>query len=234
MPLPIIAQVLLTAAPAIIGVVNSSKASKAAKKAGAEQKRQEQILRNLEANRQEVTNPYDNLAVATKAEEMAIEEVDQSLATALDTLQATGYGSGAATALARSANESKMKIISGIERQQVQNEKLKAQGEQFVFQTTENREMQKLNRVAGLADNAANQQMQYEADARAAMLGGITGSASMAASLFGGTGAKKTKSTGGGSDPQWQVVDGLTDRTGMINPVQIGVNAAGEAVYEDR
>ena len=30
------------------------------------------------------------------------------------------------------------------------------------------------------------------------------------------------------------VAEGITDPSSMINPVQIGVNAAGQPVYEDR
>lgn len=81
--------------------------------------KREATVRNLEANRQEIINPYEgvedlsgmirnpfaNLQVATKAAEMQAEEADISLASTLDTLRATGAGSAGATALAQAAKE---------------------------------------------------------------------------------------------------------------------------------
>ena len=54
-----------------------------------------------------VTNPFENLQVATEAAEMRAREQDLSLATTLDTLRATGAGAGGATALAQAASRSK-------------------------------------------------------------------------------------------------------------------------------
>ena len=108
-------------------------------------------INHLEANRQDVINPYDqvtslasmatdlsstmsnpmaNLSVATKAAEMKIEQADISLANTLDTLRATGSGAGGATALAQAALSSKKGVSASIEKQEAQNEKLRAQGEQ--------------------------------------------------------------------------------------------------------
>jgi len=101
-------------------------------------------LRNLEANRQDIINPYEdikdlssmitnpfaNLQVATKAAEMQAEEADISLASTLDTLRATGAGSAGATALAQAALKSKQGIAATIEQQEAQNARLRAQGEQ--------------------------------------------------------------------------------------------------------
>lgn len=78
----------------------------------------------------DMTNPYENLQVATRAAEMANEQTDISLASTLDTLRATGSGAGGATALAREAASSKLQIAAGIEQQEAQNTKLRAQGEQ--------------------------------------------------------------------------------------------------------
>lgn len=191
-----LAKIAATAAPTVIGAIQKGKASEMARKAEAEKRRQEQLLQNLENSRQEITNPYANLAVAAKTAEMKIEEVDQSLATALDNLRATGSGgSGAATQLAMQANKAKMQISADIEKQQIQVQQMKARGEQFVFQAQEQREMQKINRVAGLADAAYNQALQYQSDAQAALMGGITSSIGLASSLLGGS--NMTKSTGG-------------------------------------
>jgi hypothetical protein len=113
-------------------------------KAGRRARRQEARVRNLEANRQEIINPYEdvkdlsgmitnpfaNLQVATKAAEMQAEEADISLASTLDTLRATGAGSAGATALAQAALRSKQGIAATIEQQEAQNARLRAQGEQ--------------------------------------------------------------------------------------------------------
>jgi len=136
---------------ATIGAVTSYASAKSKeKKASKRQKTQEARLAHLEANRQqiinpyeditnlsgmiqdlsgELTNPYANLSVATQAAEMQIEEADIALANTLDTLRATGSGSGGATALAQAAMKSKKGVAAGIEKQEAQNEKLRAEGE---------------------------------------------------------------------------------------------------------
>ena len=77
-----------------------------------------------------VSNPYANLSVATQAAEFQAEEADIALANTLDTLMATGASAGGATALAQAALKSKRGISADIERQEAQNEQLKAQGQQ--------------------------------------------------------------------------------------------------------
>ena len=125
-------------------------------------------INHLEANRQDVINPYDqvtslasmatdlsstmsnpmaNLSVATKAAEMKIEQADISLANTLDTLRATGSGAGGATALAQAALQSKKGVAANIEQQEAQNEKLRAQGEQQLQQMKMS-EQQRLQSVA--------------------------------------------------------------------------------------
>lgn len=138
-----------------------------------------------------LSNPFANLGVATQAAEIKREESDIALATTLDTLRATGASAGGATALAQAALKSKKNIAADIEQQEAQNEKLRAQGEQqlqqqkmaeerrmqqagaagkqFVFQQQENREMQQLNRTAGLLAQAQQAAAQASADQTAAM-----------------------------------------------------------------
>ena len=81
-------------------------ASKRAMKDSSKRKKQnfKRKLNSLEANRQEIINPYEgiqdlsgmisnpfaNLSVATGAAEMQIEEADISLANTLDTIRSTG------------------------------------------------------------------------------------------------------------------------------------------------
>lgn len=238
MALPVIlGKIALTMAPTVIGAIQKGKAKDAQRRAEAERIRQEQLLKNLENNRQEIINPFENLSVATKAAEMQMEGVDDSLAMALDTLQATGYGSGAATALAREANKAKMKISSDIQKQEVQNQKLQAQGRIMEFQVREQREMQKMNRVAGLADAAYNQGLQYQSDANAALASGLSNSATLGMSMLNGLNAPQkqgttgddtnttggNKTTGGGTFTGTNYTFGQTQNTGLnTNNLTIG------------
>ena len=122
---------------AIFSAIAAGKARKA--QAGAQTKLDEAL-----AGRQEIINPYENVAdlsaqisnpfanlqVATGAAEMQAEQADISLANTLDTLRATGAGSAGATALAQAAARSKQGIAATIQQQEAQNTRLRAQGEQ--------------------------------------------------------------------------------------------------------
>ncbi len=125
------------------GIFGSSSAKKAARRAAMEKARLQKKLDKLEANRQEVINPYEdvkslssmisnpfaNLSVATKAAEIKIEEADISLANTLDAVKATG-GAGSATALANAALRSKKDVAASVEQQEKANEDKRAAGEQ--------------------------------------------------------------------------------------------------------
>ena len=161
-----------------VGIMQANKANKLAQDAEDRRLKNEKLLYQLENSRQDIINPYENIAVATQAAEMQVQETDKALANTLDTLAATGAGAGGATALAQAALKSKQGVSANIEQQLVQNEKLKAQGEQFAFQVREQREMQKLDRTAGLIDRDLAQEYQYRGDAMAAITGGISGAAS--------------------------------------------------------
>ena len=87
-----------------------------------------------------------NLSVATQAAEIEIEQADISLANTLDTIRATGASAGGATALAQAALASKKGVSSSIEKQEVQNEQLRAQGEQAL----EARQIQEQQRIQGI------------------------------------------------------------------------------------
>ena len=199
------------------GLFGSSSAKKAARAAAREKARLTNKLNNLEKNRQEVINPYEdvkslssmisnpfaNLSVATQAAEMKIEQADISLANTLDTVRATG-GSGSATALAQAALQSKKGVTASIEAQEKSNEDKRAQGEQqvqqrkmaeeqrmqqadvagkqFVFSTTENREVADMDRVA----SQLGMSTQAEAQAKADQTGAITGMFGSLASIGGG------------------------------------------------
>tara|TARA_R100001377_G_scaffold29435_3_gene15998 strand:+ start:8666 stop:9337 length:672 start_codon:yes stop_codon:yes gene_type:complete len=126
------------------GIIGARKAKRAARQAKKQLKKMNAKMAQLEANRQEIINPYEgaenlsdmmsnpmaNLGVATAATQIQIEETDQALANTLDTLRQTGGGSGGATALAQAALASKKGVAAGIEQQEKANEDKRAQGEQ--------------------------------------------------------------------------------------------------------
>ena len=126
------------------GIIGGAKARKAARRARKKLKQMNAKMAQLEANRQEIINPYEgaenlsdmmsnpmaNLGVATQATEMQIEQTDQALANTLDTLRQTGGGAGSATALAQAALQSKQNVAAGIEQQEKANEDKAAAGEQ--------------------------------------------------------------------------------------------------------
>lgn len=128
----------------VSGLFSGISASGKARRARRERARYEAQIKQLEASRQEIINPYENvkdlsgmitnpfanLQVATKAAEMQIEQADISLASTLDTLRATGAGSSGATALAQAALRSKQGVAATIEQQEMKNAELRARGEQ--------------------------------------------------------------------------------------------------------
>lgn len=182
-------------------VDSSSKSSKARTEAS----KINNELKILEANRQNIIdpyanvkdlssmiqNPFANLQVATQAAEMQARETDISLASTLDTLRATGSAAGGATALAQAAARSKQGISASIEQQEAANARMRAQGEQqmqqmkmqeavrlqqadiagkqFVFSAQEQREIQRLNRLAGLQAQQQQMALGYQANAASAM-----------------------------------------------------------------
>ena len=125
------------------GIFGASRAKREARRRENQARALEAKLNNLEANRQEIidpyanvtdlssmlSNPFANLSVATKATEMQMEQTDIALANTLDTIRATGGSAGGATALAQAALQSKKNIAANIEQQEVANEKQRLAGE---------------------------------------------------------------------------------------------------------
>ena len=158
-----------------------------------EQNRQDIInpYANIQDLSGQLSNPFANLQVATAAAEIEAQQTDIALASTLDTLRATGAAGGGATALAQAALSAKQGIAANIAQQEAQNAQLRAEGEQrmqrdrvteqqrvqalraegerFVFEAREERELQRLNRLASQL-GAAQQQ---EAAAQSALAGGI-------------------------------------------------------------
>ena len=112
-----------------------------------------------------LSNPYENLAVATQAAEIKMEQTDQALANTLDTLRETGAAAGGATAIANAALKSKQGVAASIEQQEVNNQKLQAQGQLQVdiakgkgetirMEAQELRDINELNRLQSQSDMA--------------------------------------------------------------------------------
>ena len=182
------------------GLFGSSAAKKRERAARRERKRLQNKLNTLEANRQEIVNPYQdlssmisnpfaNLSVATGAAEMKIEEADISLANTLDTMRATGASAGGATALAQAALQSKKGVAASIEMQEKQNEDKRAtgekqkqdaliaeskrvqEGEAYEFNLRENRQMAELDRTAAMLGASRQAEAQAQSDRTGAMTG---------------------------------------------------------------
>jgi hypothetical protein len=193
------------------GLFGASAAKKKEKAAARERARLQGKLNSLEANRQDIVNPFQdmsgmisnpfaNLSVATKAAEIKIEEADIALASTLDTLRATGASAGGATALAQAALRSKKGVAASIEMQEKQNEDKRAagekqkqdalmregqrvqQGEAWEFGQRESREMQQLDRTAAMLGASR----QAEAQAGSDKTGAITGMFGSLAGIAGG------------------------------------------------
>jgi len=157
----IIAGAVSAGASIIGGIIGGSKARKAKRRAAKKLKKMNAKMSELEANRQEIINPYEdstnlssmmsnpmaNLSVATQAAEMQIEEADISLANTLDTIRATGGGAGGATALAQAALQSKKGVTASIESQEKANQDKEAAGEQRLqdAKISEEQRMQQLD-----------------------------------------------------------------------------------------
>ena len=165
---PAVGAALISGGIQVIGsIFGSGRRRRAEKQAQQEQARLQRKLSTLEANRQEITNPYSgvsnlsglakdlsstlsnpyaDLSVATQAAEMQIEQADISLANTLDTIRSTGASAGGATALAQAALQSKKGVSASIEKQETNNERLRAQGEQQL----DRMRMQEAARVQGI------------------------------------------------------------------------------------
>ena len=200
----------------VAGIMGQKAAKKREQKAAQERLVLQSKLNNLEANRQDIVNPFQdmsamisnpfaNLSVATKAAEMKIEEADISLASTLDTLRATGASAGGATALAQAALRSKKGVAASIEMQEKQNEDKRAagekqkqdalmregqrvqQGEAWEFGQREQREMQQLDRTASLLGASRQAEAQAQMDGTQAMTGMLGTLGGIAGSAFGST-----------------------------------------------
>lgn len=164
-----------------IGSGSARRRRRAAERAAREKQRE---LNRLERNRQAVINPYAdvksladmakdlsselknpfaNLGVATKAAEIQIEQSDIALANTLDTLRSTGASAGGATALAQAALKSKQGVAATIEKQEAENDKLKAQGES----TLQSQRLAEKQRIQGIQISEGARAQQAQAQGKA-------------------------------------------------------------------
>jgi hypothetical protein len=138
--------ILASTAAVTAGAMGGIAVTRANRRQDKEEKRAAELdaqLKSLEESRPDFKNPYEgmqnqfanlnnpyaNLTVATAAADMQAEQADIALANALDVMMETGAGAGGATALAQAALQSKRGIAASIQAQEVQNQKLAAQGE---------------------------------------------------------------------------------------------------------
>lgn len=179
------------------GIFGASRARKEARRRERQAKKLEAKLNRLEANRQQIINPYEdvtslssmlsnpfaNLSVATKATEMQMEQTDLALANTLDTLRATGASAGGATALAQAALQSKKGIAADIERQELSNDQQRAQGEATLQQQkmSEEQRIQQAE-VAGkqFVFSATEQREMQQLDRLSNQIGALRGAAAQA------------------------------------------------------
>jgi len=222
-------------------------------------------IKEIQDNRQDITNvysslsnpysnienPYKNLAVATQAANMQAEQADIALANTLDTLRETGKGAGGATALAQAALRSKKDISASIEQQEINNEKLKAQGQLNVdlakakgqlqidtlkgkgeaarSQMQESRDLENIDRLQYSADSAARTQQNQLKNAISGLIGGASGltSSGMKAFMGDGTGVNKGKK----STPYDLGVNdnnsNLTDNDDLFNKIESNLPELG-------
>jgi hypothetical protein len=201
------------------GLISSSGARKEARRKEAQARRMNAKLENLEANRQEIinpfagiqdlssmlSNPFATLGVATQAAEMKIEQADISLANTLDTIRSTGASAGGATALAQAALQSKKGVAANIEQQEAQNQKLRVQGEQ-TLQRQQMSEQQRLQQadvsgkqfVFGQTENREMQQLNRLANQIGALRGQAAAANQSATAAMTGAIASATSVLGAG------------------------------------
>ena len=189
-------QLAAASTPLVMGALAKRNAKDRATAAAKEANELGKQLKALEENRQQIRNPYANLGVATQAAEMEAQEADASLANTLDAMRAGGFGASGATALARQAAKAKQGISADIQKQEQANQAKFAEGEKFVFEQQEERDVAKLDRLANLQEGYQQREMdalagqqainQQTAGAVTGVLGQIAENPEAIAGLFGG------------------------------------------------
>ena len=173
------------------GVMGASSAKKAAQAAAREKARLQNKLSNLEKNRQDVVNPYE----------------DFTNLSGMITNPFANLGVATGAALAQAALRSKKGVAASIEQQEKSNQDKAAAGEQraqqqrmseeqrmqqagasgkqFVFGATEQREVKEMDRTYAEMMSAEQDRAQAEADKTGAVTGAIGSIASIGGGMLG-------------------------------------------------
>ena len=168
-------QMAAAATPIVMGLIQGRQQKKLADDLETQRLAKDEEIAGLLANRQQIRNPFANLAVATEAAEFQAQQVDQSLANTLDAMQAGGFGAGGATALAREAD---------IQKQEAVNQRFFAQGEQIRQNMQEQRSIDDIDFARAQSDNLRQQEMDALAARQASQQAGVGGTMQMAQSIM--------------------------------------------------
>jgi hypothetical protein len=177
-------QMAAAATPLVMGLIQGRQQKKLAQDLEKQRIAKDEEIAGLLSNRQEIRNPYANLAVATEAAEFQAQQADQSLANTLDAMQAGGFGAGGATALAREAAKSKQGISADIQKQEVTNQRFFAQGEQVRQNMQEQRSIDDIDFARAQSDNLRQQEMDALTARQASQQAGVGGTMQMAQSIM--------------------------------------------------
>jgi hypothetical protein len=177
-------QLAAAATPMVMGFIQGRKQQKLFEDLETERLAKDKEIQGLLNNRQNIRNPYANLAVATEAAEFQAQQVDQSLANTLDAMQAGGFGAGGATALAREAAKSKQGISADIQKQEATNQRFFAQGEQVRQSMQEQRSIDDIDFARAQSDNLRQMEMDALTAKQASQQAGVGGSMQMAQTIM--------------------------------------------------
>lgn len=185
-------------------------------------------LDNLLKNRKPVVNPYAgmtnqmaNLSVSTKAAEFQAEQTDRALANTLDAMVATGSGAGGATALAQAALQSKKGVSANIEKQEANNEKLKAQGEAQLQAV----KLSEAQRVQGIQLSEAQRMQQADVSGQQYMFGATENRETSRLDRLSGLSTQASVDINAAQAGQAQVISGGINALGNIAGSYMQANA---------
>ena len=177
-------QMAAAATPMVMGFIQARQQKNRFEELETQRLAKDEEIAGLLANRQQIKNPYANLAVATEAAEFQAQQVDQSLANTLDAIQAGGFGAGGATALAREAAKSKQGISADIQKQEATNQQLFGRGEQIRQDEMIQQDLDKINFEIGNLDRLEQREMDARSAQMATAQGGVSGTLGMAQSIM--------------------------------------------------
>jgi hypothetical protein len=177
-------QMAAAATPMVMGFIQARQQKNRFEELETQRLAKDEEIAGLLANRQQIKNPYANLAVATEAAEFQAQQVDQSLANTLDAMQAGGFGAGGATALAREASKAKQGISADIQKQEATNQRFFAQGEQIRQNMQEQRSIDDIDFARAQSDNLRQQEMDALTARQASQQAGVGGTMQMAQSIM--------------------------------------------------